>query len=202
MAGRRTPAVRPYPPDNDGRSFIPAPELEVWARATFIDPSGKLFNEEHEHLELAKIGFLWAYVPGRKGGRDIAGLCEKMPPMAMGKWQKARAEQQIGEWFTEALGDFPDFVITIDVEAANRYDDASFCALVEHELYHAGDDGFTDEGEQKFTLRGHDVEEFIGVIRRYGAGATELAGIDTKAVPTFGPAKIRAACGTCLRVVK
>lgn len=52
----------------------------------------------------------------------------------------------------------------------------SSAPLVEHELYHitqATDDfgapKFNKEGQPVLKLRGHDVEEFVGVVRRYGA---------------------------------
>jgi hypothetical protein len=73
---------------------------------------------------------------------------------------------QIIGWF----GDVPDFIITIDAEYAMSCSDAEFCALIEHELYHAAQE--TDPfgapkfrkstGLPVFTLRGHDIEEFIG----------------------------------------
>jgi len=50
---------------------------------------------------------------------------------------------------------------------------------LEHELYHIvqsvdefGAPKFNrDTGMPTLTLRGHDVEEFVGVVRRYGARA-------------------------------
>nr|WP_271894430.1 putative metallopeptidase [Phyllobacterium sp. IY22] len=47
---------------------------------------------------------------------------------------------------------------------------------MEHELYHAGQDRDSfgapkfrkSTGLPVFILRGHDIEEFIGVVRRYG----------------------------------
>lgn len=192
--------MRPYPPEPDGRSFVPAPELELWARETFIDPSGRLYNEEHDHLNRLQIGFVWAFVDGSKGGRSLAGLCELMPPMAMGKWQRARAEQQVSEWFPDQ--DL-DAMITILAAAADHYDDASFCALIEHELLHVGDDGFTQTGKQKVKIRPHDLEEFSSVVRRYGAfdDALKEMALALKHEPEVGRAEIRSACGTCLRLV-
>ena len=54
-------------------------------------------------------------------------------------------------------------------------------------------------GEYKYYLRPHDVEEFHGVVQRYGASPdvqkmVELANDG----PTIGKAKIAHACGTCL----
>jgi hypothetical protein len=113
----------------------------------FIDGDGALHNPEHEHLDKATIGFAWATEENSRNGRRILGLTELMPPMAMGKWSRARALEQMADWF----GDVPDFLITIDVVAAS-FDDASFCALIEHELYHCAQqrDAF---GNPKFTAR-------------------------------------------------
>jgi len=195
--------TRPFPPPTD-EPFIPSPELEAWARATFIEPGAPLENEEHQHLRSASIGFVWTFIEATRNGRRLAGLCEIMPPMAMGKWQKERAIWQISEWF----GEMPDFLITIDAEIAVMLDDTSFCALVEHELYHAGQETefgapkFRRDGSPAFCIRGHDIEEFRGIVRRYGADATDLAGIDTNARPEIGLASVRSACGTCLKLVR
>jgi hypothetical protein len=85
-------------------------------------------------------------------------------------------EQQMHEWF----GRIPKYIITLAADYCEQCNDLEFCALVEHELYHiaqATDDfgapKFNKEtGQPVLKLRGHDVEEFVGVVRRYGASAT------------------------------
>ena len=84
--------------------------------------------------------------------------------------------------------------------------DAYFFALVELELYHIvhtidkhGEFEYTSMGEPRLFLRGHDVEEFHGVVQRYGASPdvqkmVELANDG----PTISRANIAHACGTCL----
>lgn len=199
---------RPQPPayvfEFGSPSFVPSTDLEGWARDTFIEVGAKLENEEHAHLNHASIGFMWTTVGNSRAGHRIVGQCEIMPPMAMGKWQKARAEQQIEEWF----GHVPDFLITLDASYAAQCDDTEFCALVEHELLHAGQERdpfggpkFRKSGKPAFAIRGHDVEEFVSIVRRYGAGAAAGA---TRALveaankrPEIGGVKISQACGTC-----
>jgi hypothetical protein len=182
----------------------PAPELEAWARATFIDEGALLENEEHVHLRDATIGFLWAAVANARQGRSVVGqaeLCQNVG--GFGKWAKARAEQQLEEWF----GVVPDFIITVFAPYAAECSDATFCALIEHELSHCGQERdaygmrkFKSSGEPAFAMRGHDVEEFVGVVARYGADAAGVrALIDAAAAgPSIGAAEIGFACGTCL----
>lgn len=196
--------IRPFPPLDPDAAFLPAPELEEWAHETFISEAGAIPNEDHKHLRGAEIRFLWAFVEASRGGRRIAGQAEAMPPMAMGKWARERAIDQMRGWFGIRL---PDFLITIDARIALQADDASFCALVEHELYHCGQERdefggpkFGQNGQPKLAIRGHDIEEFAGVIRRYGAGVTDLAGIDTTARPEVAAAQVRTACGNCLKL--
>lgn len=187
-------------------SFVPAPELEQWIRAAFLDESGPLYAAEHAHLTHATIGCLWTNAENSKAGRRIVGQAE-MPSRANkgGKWQKARADQQLREWF----GTMPDFLITIDALHAADCDDASFAALVDHELCHCaqavdefGMPRFNEvTGSPVWTIRGHDVEEFVSVVRRFGiqaAGeaATELV-IAAAQKPLIAPAKLAQACGTC-----
>lgn len=203
---------RPLPPEDlvdPARwtaRFVPAPEVIDWLRRTFVEPGGALVNPEHAHLEHAELGVLWTSVENVSKGRLVAGTAEMPSQGGGGKWSKARAAQQMREWF----GGVPDFVVTLDAVRAATLDDASFCALVEHELYHCGQaldeygaPRFTRGGAPVFAVRGHDAEEFVGVVRRYGAGAaaggvTELVEAANRP-PEVAAAGIAGACGTCLR---
>ncbi|QSR18427.1 putative metallopeptidase [Novosphingobium sp. KA1] len=201
---------RPYPPHDLATlsdlemldRFVPAPDLLEWIRATFLEEASPLFNIEHAHLRDAALGVLWTNCDNSKQMRAVIGQAELMPPMAMGKWQRARAIQQIEEWFDG----MPDFLLTFSAPAAAGMDDPSFCALVEHELYHCaqkldefGMPKFKQDGTPSFALRGHDVEEFVGVVARYGAEAAGVSAMvdAAKAGPTIGRASIAGICGTC-----
>jgi hypothetical protein len=187
--------------------FAPARDLAQWVRSVFIDDGAALENPEHAHLQHAEIGFLWTNVGNARQGRRIIGQCELGEPQgAVGRWAKARARQQVREWFE----DVPDFIITIDAHYAAVCGDAEFCALIEHELFHAsqakdlfGAPKFNREGMPVWAMRGHDVEEFVGVVRRYGA---EAAGVDemvraANQGPEIAKATIEHTCGTCSRRV-
>ena len=202
--------MRPTPPhdmiEDPLTRFEPAPDLVDWMRMTFIEDDAELPNEDHVHLRSASIGALWTNVPNGRHGRRIIGQCEMgLPPL--NKWSRARVELQLQNWF----GFVPDFVLTFDAEYAATCEDAEFCALVEHELYHAGQehDAFGApkfrklSGLPAFTMRGHDVEEFVGVVRRYGADATGVRALVDAANrgPEITKASIGHVCGTCqLRV--
>lgn len=208
--------ARPRPPERllgqDGSCtptpFEPAPELEAWARATFIAEDAPLLNEEHAHLREASLGFLWCALPNARQMNAVVGQAE-MLSLQGGKWQKARQEMQIEGWF----GTLPDFLLTFHADYADQCSDAVFCALVEHELYHCGQakDAWgaprfsKTTGRPVFTMRGHDVEEFVGVVARYGVGAA--AGQTAALVQAANrpaivcEADIAGACGTCGRRV-
>jgi hypothetical protein len=204
--------MRPRPPedfidptyrDEYRPDFIVAHDLMIWATSSFIDPEGEFSNPDHAHLEQASLGFLWTTVPNGRAMRTVVGTAELGEPMAMGKWRKARAEQQIREWF----GHVPDFILTFDANYASICDDAQFCALVEHELYHCGQERdefgapkFRKTGMPAFAMRGHDVEEFVGIVRRYGADAAGVrAMIDAaQQPPELARASVAELCGTCM----
>ncbi|WP_322883335.1 putative metallopeptidase (plasmid) [Sinorhizobium medicae] len=61
-------------------AFIPAEDMLEWIKATFIDPSSPLHNEEHAHLAHAEIGFFWTVVENSRKGRRIIGQCEEGKP--------------------------------------------------------------------------------------------------------------------------
>lgn len=210
--GAQARLIRPKPPAElvgidgalDGSTFVPAPELEAWLRESFINDGAALQNEDHVHLQFAHIGCVWTNFANGRGGRSIIGQAEYGPMIGgMGKWQRERARQQIASWF----GDVPDFVVTIYAPYVEECSDAQFCALVEHELYHCGQDRDVygapkfrkSTGLPAFTLRAHDVEEFAGVVRRYGGDAAGVrALIDAvNEGPTIADADLRICCGTC-----
>lgn len=201
---------RPYPPLNfvnppDLRPYIgiiPANEVFTWVSENVLMESGKLHNPDHFHLHTADITFMWASNAFDKKGRVVLGQCEEVM-MRAGGWQKARMEQQMYEWF----GRIPKFIITLAADYCSQCNDLEFCALVEHELYHIaqatdelGSPKFNKEtGQPVLKLRGHDVEEFVGVVRRYGASRDVQQLVDAANRPAeVGHLDIARACGTCM----
>jgi hypothetical protein len=203
--------MRPFPPELLIEEyvgidyFVPAPELDLWVRNTFLRSSSPLFNEEHLHLLAAHIGYLWTNVPNVSKMRGVAGMAE-YPFFRGSPWQKNRAIMQMQEWF----GEVPNFVITLSAGYSIEASDTDFCALVEHELYHCAQK--LDEFDQPlfnpatelpiFCMREHDVTEFVGVVRRYGIGAVANGRAFVAAAnsePEIEPADIAQMCGNCLR---
>jgi hypothetical protein len=182
-------------------SFAPAPDVRRWIHETLLNEDSRLFNEDHAHLQQANFEVLWASTGFTRQGRTVLGQCEQVTFRA-GAWQKGRQEQQMREWF----GAVPDFLVTLDAAYSTRCSDLEFCALVEHELYHIGQEmdafgapAFTRSGEPKLTMRGHDVEEFVGVVRRYGASKDVQQLVNAAARgPEVAKLDIARACGTCL----
>ncbi len=185
--------------------FEPARDLMEWQRRAFLEKESPLFNPDHAHLQQAEIGVLWTNIANSKQMRAIAGTAE-IPNVQGPTWTKKRMEWQLRAWF----GAVPDFLITLDAVYAASCDDASFAALVEHELYHCAQavDVFglpkvRQDGTPVWSIRGHDCEEFVGVVARYGAGKAAggtlaLVRAAQKA-PSVAAADIASVCGTCLR---
>ncbi|WP_287167828.1 putative metallopeptidase [Pseudomonas sp.] len=179
----------------------PAPEVGEWVQAAILSDTGDLHNPDHAHLIDAPLRFLWASACFERQGRTVVGQAEQLMFRA-GGWQKARQEQQMIDWF----GEVPGFVITLAADYCSHCSETEFCALVEHELYHIaqkldqyGAPKFTQDGLPSLTLRGHDVEEFVGVVRRYGAGHDVQQLIDAASrPPEVAKINISRACGTCL----
>lgn len=209
---RRAPGhKRPVPPESLADTlfedrFEPAAGLSEWVVTTFIDASGDLHNPEHAHLADVQIGFLWASQSYTKAGRRILGLTEDLQASMRGNpWQSGRSSQQLREWF----GDEPRFLITLDAQHCATCSDIEFCALVEHELYHCGhrrDEfgslAYDKDGRPKLFMRPHDVEEFVGVVERYGVGdpGGYLGRLIVAAArgPSIAPIRVSQACGSCM----
>ncbi|HBR1596288.1 TPA: hypothetical protein L9L86_000869 [Klebsiella quasipneumoniae subsp. quasipneumoniae] len=201
---------RPYPPlgftnPENFRpyiSIIPANEVYGWVRGNILMENGNLHNEDHFHLHTADVAFMWASNAFDKRGRVVLGQCEQVMLRA-GGWQKARMEQQMHEWF----GRIPKFIITLAADYCEQCSDLEFCALLEHELYHIAQ-ATDDYGAPKFNketgmpvlkLRDHDVEEFVGVVRRYGASKDVQEMVDAANKPAeVAHIDVARACGTCM----
>lgn len=187
--------------DPDAKGFIPAHEVLTWVMENIVSEAGSLHNPDHIHLQDAPIAFLWAASGFAKKGRSVIGQAEELTFRA-GPWQKGRQEQQMIEWF----GYMPSYLITLAGDYCTACSDAEFCALIEHELYHIaqavdefGAPKFTQEGLPKLTMRGHDVEEFVGVVRRYGPSHDVQRLVDAASQPAeVAKIDIARACGTCL----
>jgi hypothetical protein len=187
-----------------GIRLIPAPEVWEWLQAEILADTGSIHNEDHAHLLDADIRVMWASSSFYKQGRTVLGQAEQVAFRA-GGWQKARMEQQMRDWF----GDVPAYIITLAADYCAQCSDTDFCALIEHELYHIaqakdqyGAPKFTQEGLPKLEMRGHDVNEFVAVVERYGVGASDsdVARMveAAKKPPSVNRASIASACGTCL----
>lgn len=185
------------------RSFAPAPLVRAWIQAAILEEGGLLHNPDHSHLKNADFEVLWAAGGFDSKMRRVVGQCEELIFRAAA-WARARQEEQMRQWF----GRVPDFLITLDAMYATECTEADWCALVEHELYHIGHKHeygapvFMKDGRPKLAIRGHDVEEFIGVVRRYGVGSPEssVAQLVSAAntAPEVSRLKMSQACGTCL----
>ncbi|HCI6175119.1 TPA: hypothetical protein NPO38_000587 [Klebsiella quasipneumoniae subsp. quasipneumoniae] len=200
---------RPYPPVNfTGEKWlpytrlIPATEIGEWVNQNILSEDGRIHNPDHAHLVDADVAFMWASGAFAKSGRIVLGQCEPVM-MRAGGWQKSRMEQQMHEWF----GRIPKFIITLAADYCEQCNDLEFCALVEHELYHIAQ-ATDDYGAPKFNketgmpvlkLRGHDVEEFVGVVRRYGASKDVQEMVDAANRPAeVAHIDVARACGTCM----
>lgn len=182
--------------------LIPADGVYDWVYQNIIAETGIIHNPDHIHLDGADIAFMWAQHGFTKKGRTVLGQAEEVMFRA-GGWQKSRMEQQMNEWF----GHQPDYIITLAADYCSQCTDLEFCALVEHELYHIAQ-ATDDYGAPKFNketgmpvlkLRGHDVEEFVGVVRRYGASKDVQEMVDAANRPAeVAHIDVARACGTCM----
>lgn len=189
----------------DMEALTPSPEWEAWIRATFIAEGAPLYNHEHQHLQHATLGVILTNAECRSKGATVLGRAHVGEPAGSDAWQK----HMKADLLTRQFGSIPDFYLILSApfiqDRLGENDSPAVCALIEHELYHCAPmlrDGaplFQKDGSPKWRIRPHDVEEFIGVVRRYGAHSPELQALTEAAErgPTIERAKVDGICGTC-----
>lgn len=208
--------IRPFPPtdfidqadEEEAIRIVPASDLKNWVVANFLTLGGPLHNPDHDHIaEMLHdnegfLAFAWASTAYTRAKRMVLGQCEKVM-FQQGGWKKARQEQQMRDWF----GFVPIYLITIDASFCEKANDNEFCALIEHELYHIGVDlggrriikKSDHTGLPKHYLAGHDVEEFIGVVKRWGANDSVKRLVEVAKNPPFvSDLDISKCCGNCV----
>ena len=191
--------------DRPGR-FVPIDGMDEFVRSAILDEEGPLHNPDHVHLRKARIGYLWTTEDWRDGESARIGQAGRGQPDTRNRWTSGILEQQYRSWW----GRLTDFIVWFDAAWWSTADERSRLMVLEHELYHCGqarDDWGTPRysrmtGDPIFTIKRHDVEEFIGVVRRYGASGPVL---DLVEAVTDGPEismpRILGACG-CGAVIR
>ena len=198
------PPAELFAVENPYFAFMPALNLNEFMEETLLNEKHFLFNPDHIHLSRARIGFLWTSAENSRMGKRIIGTAE-IPMFRCGKWQKARQEQQLSEWF----GFEPDFLVTYDASFWINSEPPEILSLFEHELYHCGQakDMFglpkfsRETGKPIYALAPHSIEEHTGVVRRYGVAASGQDAIDFVSAanqkPEIAAAKLKGLCGVC-----
>jgi len=138
---------------------------------------------EHEHLRDAQIGYIFRDDEITRRGKVVeaeAILVERILQSEkrygrIVRWAILRVLPQFGETP-------PDFIVLIDRNIWEGLQLEERVALIDHELSHCWyateDDGVTQkfhmDGSPWWAIRGHDVEEFCGVVERNGLWKEDL----------------------------
>lgn len=209
----RVPTLPPMPPVPEAASifkpeaYVPDEALAAWVRETFVDGQGALYNVDHAHLAHADVRFLWTQSPNRVKRQTVVGRAHVGEPSGSDAWAKGMKADHL----TRLFGTVPDFYITLCSGFVRARlmdgDEAAVMALIDHELLHCAQDHrdgaplFGKDGRPKWCIRPHDVEVFVGEVRRWGAHSPELKALQDvmERGPTIARPKYAGVCGNCLQ---
>lgn len=168
--------------DDEVPFFVPSDEGDVSPRAIME----RLIKREGMFTPLrlgeARIMIVMRTAPKVRNGRDELGS------MSLPRFQGGLAA--LGVWLlAEHFGSYPDYVLTLDNTWWEGSTPEQKEALVFHELMHCehatdreGELKFQDDGRPVWAIKGHDIEEFREVVRRYGDWSGEISGFVHAAV--------------------
>ncbi len=127
---------------------------EYWRDPQLEEMGKELVQEIHEHLREAEFSYLLTSRPMNRAGKTLAG--------------KARKVSGVLHYYTQS-----DFLIIVSNDFWQEAADTDRRALLDHELCHCSVE-YDKEGGRQWTLKGHDIEEFIAIIDRRGLWHNEL----------------------------
>lgn len=202
----KRPVPPPWPSDvnhPEPYRFAPAPEIYDWLHESILCADSPIYNEAHEHLVgNDTIAFMWAESSVERHQRVAHGQAELIA-IRGGAWSDLRRQSQLEQWF--GVDSIPKAIITLSAGFARQADDRTFCALVEHQLYHLAHKHthmgpcYDKCGRAVVCMRGHDVEEFNGVVRRYGMTGEVRTMVEiANQGAEVSQLNIAHACGTCM----
>jgi predicted metallopeptidase len=139
------------------------PGTEYWRAPEVKKIADGLIPKNHIHLNRhdVEIKYVFRDPAARSKGRLVYGRAKKVSGLPAFLVELEHVERVEGE----ELVDF--FVVEIAHEPWQGLTERQRVALVDHELCHL-DVELTDKGETKLATRGHDLEEFVEVVRRHG----------------------------------
>ena len=118
----------------------------------YAEIASRIIEEEDELTDVANSHATIVYLSSDKAkkGKDkiIHAECEKIPDKY--------------KWSIPA-----DFTITIYEPNVATFTDEQMRILIFHELLHVGIK-FTDDGQESYFIRPHDIEDFRYIINKYG----------------------------------
>lgn len=151
---------------------MPKEKLRIWEASEAKDLAEGLIPKYHEHLEQAKILYLFTNQERKKCDRVRLASAAKVSGL-----QKYLSSLHLSDDLdAPAVDHGADFVILIDGVIWERLTPAQRLALIDHELCHAG--WVDNEDGGRFFLRGHDLEEFVAVVERHGLWKSDVQMMD------------------------
>jgi hypothetical protein len=147
VARRKTGGVKP---PKEKPELKEAPEIQEMA--------ARLIDNIHTHLAEAKIKYLFRTGKWELRGKTLYGRAEKVSA----KWK----------YLTEF-----DFVVTInrDIWFVNKPEIRQ--AILDHELTHCARGEDDKQGNPKWYIMPHTVEDFVSIIQRHGLWTNELKNV-------------------------
>jgi hypothetical protein len=137
-------------PPKEKPEYKDAPEV--------LEMAARLIDDMHGHLAEARIKYMFRTGKWELKGKTIYGRAEKVSA----KWK----------YLTEF-----DFVITInrDIWFANKPEVRQ--AILDHELEHCSRGEDDKQGNPKWYIQAHSVEDFVSIIKRHGLWTVGLQNI-------------------------
>lgn len=121
-------------------------------REEYAEMAAKIIEEEPSLTDIANshatIVYLGSDNPKTAKGKAVCGECEKV--------------QDKNKWAIPA-----DFTITVFEPNTVDFTEEQMRILLFHELLHVGIE-FTEDGQEKYSIKPHDYEDFKEITDRYG----------------------------------